>query len=301
MFNKIKIKFDNQSLIPWLYLTPALVLLILWVYYPLAYATWLSFYEWNLLPFKPPIFVGLENFKQLLIMPEMSNALWNTFLYLIGLIPLTVILPFFLAILSHELKGYYRNIYRALIFVPLIIAPVVAAAVWRWILEPSFGIINNLIVWMGLNEVSFLYSETTALWTIVWITGWKLIGFSTLIVSASLANLNQSVIEAARMDGASEWEITYKVRLPLLSPVLFLLVLLTILVGSQWTFAYIHTLTGGGPLGASNNIYYLLWQFGFGSQAAGWASAAGLILFTGFGVFAVGLIWVMNKVTFHDN
>ena len=81
-------------------------------------------------------------------------------------------------------------------------------------LEPSFGIINNLIVWMGLNEVSFLYSETTALWTIVWITGWKLIGFSTLIVSASLANLNQSVIEAARMDGASEWEITYKVRLP---------------------------------------------------------------------------------------
>ena len=60
-------------------------------------------------------------------------------------------------------------------------------------------------------------------------------------------------------------------------------------------------MTGGGPLGASNNIYYLLWQFGFGSQAAGWASAAGLILFTGFGVFAVGLIWVMNKVTFHDN
>ncbi|MFN6979714.1 MAG: ABC transporter permease subunit, partial [Gemmobacter sp.] len=121
------------------------------------------------------------------------------------------------------------------------------------------------------------------------------------IVSASLANIYPALIEAARLDGASEWRVTRRIRLPPLSPVILLLVLLTILVGAQWSFTSIHVLTGGGPLGSTTNISYRLWQFGFGSLAAGWAAAAGMILFSGFGAVAVALIWVMNRVTFHDD
>jgi len=234
-------------------------------------------------------------------LPEMAQALRNTGLYLLGLLPLTVILPVAAAIMTHELQGRWRNLYRALIFVPLIIAPIAAAAVWRWMLNPEFGIVNIVLRALGFDAVDFLKDGSVAIWTIVWITGWKLIGFSTLVVSASLANINPGLIEAARMDGGTEWQITRRIRLPLLSPTIFLLVLLTILLGAQWSFAYIHVLTQGGPLGSTSNIYYLLWQFGFGSLAAGWASAAGMLLFVGFGAIAVALIWLMNKASFHDN
>lgn len=291
----------NQALAPWLYLAPALVALFVWIYAPLGYALWLSFHEWNMLPFAPVRNVGTLNYERLIELPEMAQALRNTLLYLVGLLPLTVVLPVAAAILTQDLAPRWRNIYRGLIFVPLIIAPVAAAAVWRWLLDPGFGLINMAIQTVGFAPVRFLQSPDLAIWTIIWITGWKLIGFSTLIVSASLANINPALIEAARMDGATEWQVTRRIRLPLLSPAIFLLVLLTMLLGAQWSFTYIHVLTQGGPLGSSNNIYYLLWQFGFGSLAAGWASAAGILLFAGFGVVAVSLLWLMNRVTFHDN
>lgn len=294
-------RLRHQPLAPWLYLAPALVALFVWIYGPLGYALWLSFHEWNMLPFAPIRSVGTLNYERLIELPEMGQALRNTALYLVGLLPLTVALPVAAAILTQDLAPRWRNLYRGLIFVPLIIAPVAAAAVWRWLLDPGFGLVNMGIQWLGFAPVQFLQSPDLAIWTIIWITGWKLIGFSTLIVSASLANINPALIEAARMDGATEWQVTRRIRLPLLSPVIFLLVLLTMLLGAQWSFTYIHVLTQGGPLGSSNNIYYLLWQFGFGSLAAGWASAAGILLFAGFGTVALSLLWLMNRVTFHDN
>jgi multiple sugar transport system permease protein len=291
----------RQPLAPWLYLAPALVLLIIWIYAPLAYALWLSFHEWNMLPFAPRRYVGTLNYERLIGLPDMATALWNTLIYLVGLLPLTVVLPVAIAILTHELSGRWRNIYRAMVFVPLIIAPVAAAAIWRWMLNPDFGVVNLALQGLGFEPVAFLKDPDIAIWTIIWITGWKLIGFSTLIVSASLSNINPGLIEAARLDGATEWQVTRRIRLPLLSPTILLLVLLTILLGAQWSFAYIHVLTQGGPLGSTTNIYYLMWQFGFGSLAAGWASAAGMLLFVGFGVIAFALIWLMNRTTFHDN
>lgn len=291
----------REALAPWLYLAPALGAVVAFTYAPLGYAGWLSLHQWNMMPTVQPRYVGLENFANLLTLPELGQALGNTFLHLAALLPLTVVIPVAIAILTQELRGPWRNLYRALIFVPLIIAPIVAAAVWRWLLDPRFGMVNAGFKALGLGPVAFLQDPDLALWTITWITGWKLIGFSTLLVSASLAGLNPSLIEAARLDGASEWQVTRRIRLPLLSPTISLLVLLTILLGAQWSFAYIHVLTGGGPLGSSNTIWYLLWQFGFGSLAAGWASAAGLLLFAGFGAVALFLLWLMRRVSFHDD
>src|SRR5690606_11704085 len=101
-------------------------------------------------------------------------------------------------------------------FVPMIIAPVVAAAVWRWLLDPGHGMVNQAITGLGGEPVRFLADPSIAIWTIIVLTGWKLIGFSTLILSAANANINPSLVEAARMDGASKWEIIRDIRLPLL-------------------------------------------------------------------------------------
>jgi multiple sugar transport system permease protein len=271
------------------------------VYWPLIDAFRLSFYEWNLLPTSPQTFVGTDNYAAIFALPKMWQALRNTAVYILGLLPIAVLIPLAIAIYTHDLPARSRNIYRAIIFVPMIIAPVVAAAVWRWLLDPGHGMVNLGLNWLGFDPVKFLTDPKIAIWTIIVITGWKLIGFSTLILSAANANINPSLIEAARMDGAKKWEIIRDIRLPLLSSSVLFLVMMTILLGAQWSFSYINVLTQGGPLGATTNIYYLLWDFGFSSLSVGWSSAAAIILFLGFGAIAFVLFRLIDRYSFYDN
>ncbi|WP_449394321.1 carbohydrate ABC transporter permease [Devosia riboflavina] len=286
---------------PWLYLSPALITLVVWIYWPLFDALRLSFYQWNMLPTSPQTFVGWENYQRIFALPKFWQALRNTGVYIIGLLPLAVLIPLAIAIYTHDLPERSRNIYRAIIFVPMIIAPVVGAAVWRWLLDPGYGLVNQMLKGIGLDPVKFLSDPKIAIWTVIVITGWKLMGFSTLILSAANANINPSLVEAARMDGASKWEVIRDVRLPLLSSTVLFLVVMTILLGAQWSFTYINVLTGGGPLGSTTNIYYLLWDFGFSTMSVGWGSASAVILFLGFGVVAFVLFRLIDRYSFHDN
>lgn len=286
---------------PWLYLAPAAATLVLWIYWPLLDAFRLSFFHWNMLPGSPMSFVGWTNYQNIFALPKFWQALRNTGIYILGLVPLAVIVPTAVAIYTHDLPARSRNIYRAIIFVPMIIAPVVAAAIWRWLLDPGHGMVNEAITLFGFRPVRFLQDPSVAIWTIIVLTGWKLIGFSTLILSAANANINPSLIEAARMDGASKWEIIRDIRLPLLRSTILFLTLMTILLGAQWSFSYIHVLTGGGPLGSTTNIFYILWDFGFSTLSVGWSSAAAVILFLGFGALAFVLFRLMDRYSFHDN
>lgn len=291
----------NWILSPWLYLAPTLVTLILWVYWPLVDALRLSFYQWNMLPTAAPIWVGAKNYTAIFALPKFWQAIRNTGIYVLGLLPMAVLIPLALAIYTQDLPPRARNIYRGIIFVPMIIAPVVAAAVWRWLLDPGHGMVNEVITAFGGEPVRFLQDPAIAIWTIILLTGWKLIGFSTLILSAANANINPALIEAARMDGASRWEIIRDIRLPLLRTTILFLFLMTVLLGAQWTFSYIQVLTEGGPLGSTTNIFYVLWDFGFSSLSVGWSSAAAIILFAGFGLFALILFRLMDRYSFHDN
>lgn len=288
-------------LAPWLFLLPAALTFVVWVYWPLLDAFRLSFYEWNMLPRSEPRFVGMENYANIFELPKFSQALKNTVIYIVGLLPIAVLIPLAIAIYTQDLPERSRNIYRAIIFVPMIIAPVVAAAVWRWLLDPSYGLVNNWLGALGFEPVRFLFDADTAIWTIIFITGWKLIGFSTLILSAANANINPSLIEAARMDGASNWQIIRDIRLPLLSSTILFLTMITILLGAQWSFAYIVVLTQGGPLGSTTNIFHILWDFGFSSLSVGWSSAAAIILVLGFGALAFVLLRLVDRYSFHDN
>lgn len=288
---------------PFLYVLPALLAVGIWVYRPLVQTFQLSFYEWNLLPTSPQRFVGLENYTRILQLPEMAQAISNTLIYMVGLWPLAVLLPLIIAITTDNLSQRAREIYRAFIFAPMIMAPVVVAAVWRWMLHPTNGIVNNtLALWVPeFERIRFFTDGRIAIWVIVFITGWKLIGFSTLIFSAALTNINRDVYEAASIDGASHWQITRYITLPLISPTVLFMTMLSFLFASAWSFTYINILTGGGPAGATSNIYYLLWNYGFRTFAIGWSSAAAMIVFVAFGLIAFGFIRLSNRLAFYDN
>jgi multiple sugar transport system permease protein len=290
-----------RHLTPWLYLLPVLVPLVVWVYEPLGQAAWLSFFQWDMLPGSPKLFVGWANYRNLLALPKLWQALGNTLLIMIGLLPFAVVIPFAVAIHTQDLPARFRNVYRVLIFVPMIVAPVVAASVWRWLLDPDHGLVNLGLTALGFQPVGFLTDPNVAIWTIIFITGWKLVGFATLIASAANAQINPSLIEAAKLDGAGPWAVIRRVRLPLLSSTAMLLVTMSLLLGAQWSFTYINVLTGGGPLGATTNIYYLLWDFGFSSGAVGWSAASAVLLFAAFALLAVGLVRLSDRLSFHDS
>ena len=289
------------GVVPWLYVLPALATLVVWFYEPLVHAGWLSFFEWNMLPDSPQKFVGLANYRNIVALPKFWQAIRNTGLYVVGLLPLAVLIPLAIALYTEDLPATARNIYRGIIFLPVIIAPVVAASVWRWLLDSGHGLIDVGLKAIGLPSVGFLTDPKIAVWTITVITGWKLIGFSTLILSAANARINPSLIEAARIDGASPWRTVLHIRLPLLSNSILFLTVLTMLLGAQWSFSYINVLTDGGPLGSTTNIFYLLWDFGFSSLSVGWSAAAAVMLFVGFGLFAFVLFRLAERFSFHDD
>ena len=290
-----------NRLTPYLYLLPALLSIGVWIYLPVVQTLELSFFEWNLLPTTPKVFVGWQNYQRLLDLPEVRQALWNTVIYMLGLMPLAVLIPLAVAILTENIQGRLRNLYRALVFVPMIMAPVVVSIIWRWLLNPAQGIVNiTLQEVFSLGPINFLRDEKWAIWTIIFITGWKLIGFSTLIFSAAIANVDRSYLEAARLDGAGEWQIVRRITLPLISSTVLFISMLTVLLSAQWSFVYINVLTQGGPRNATTNIYHLLWQYGFGSFAIGWSSAAAILLFVGFGLLAWGCLRLIQRYAVYE-
>lgn len=282
---------------PYLYLAPAIVLLLVWTYRPLAQAVQLSTYSWNLLPSAPMIPVGTANYTRLLELPSFWASLGRTGVLIGALLPFTVVLPVLIALASRRILGRSRTIYQALIFAPFLIAPVATAAVWRWLLHPGSGFVDQLL---GTGH-NWVYDASTAHLVIIVITGWQLLGFAVLVVWAGLAGISGDYGEAAQVDGASPGQIRRWITLPLLSPTLVFLVLTTVLLTPTLTFPLIDSMTQGGPSQSTTNIYYLLWDYAFRSFDAGLSAAAGVLLFIGFGVLAAVLVWISEKVAFHDD
>jgi multiple sugar transport system permease protein len=285
------------ALPPYLYLLPGLACLVVWTYKPIIEAVQLSLYHWNLLPSSPRTYVGPENYRRVFDLPQLRGAARNTLWYILGLLPFSIMLPTVIALAIRDLGGRSRSVYRVLIFLPMLVAPVATAAVWRWLLDPR-GVVNHVL---GIGSYNWLREENTALLSILAICAWQILGFATLVVSAGLTGISADYAEAAEMDGASRWQTTRWVTLPLLRSTLLFMLLMTVLLSAQWTFPLIDVLTQGGPADTSTNIYYLLWDFGFRSQDSGLASAAGIAFFVVFAAVAAVLVRLADRYSFADN
>jgi multiple sugar transport system permease protein len=132
------------------------------------------------------------------------------------------------------------------------------------------------------------------------ITGWKIFGFSLLIFSAGLTNLDRTYYEAASVDGAGRVACIRWITLPLLVPTILFMIMMSLLLSAQWTFPLINSLTQGGPLFATTNVYYLLYQIGFQDFSIGYSAAASLMFFVAFGALALLFLWLSDRFSFHD-
>ncbi|MEO3781918.1 sugar ABC transporter permease [Actinocorallia sp. B10E7] len=278
---------------PYLYLAPGLVLLVVWTYWPLTQTFYLSFHSWNLVPTSPMTPVGTDNYERLLTTPALADSVGRTFQVILGLLPFTVVVPLVVNLLARGVGGRMGAVYRGVVFAPMLVAPVAGAAAWMFLLDPGAGMVNAVLG----TDVNWLNSTATAQWAIIVITGWHLVGFAVLVVAAGLAGIDSEYTAAARVDGASPGQITRWITLPLLSPTLAFLALMTVLLSAQWTFPLIDTLTQGGPAGSTTTIHYLLWEYGFRSHDAGLTAAAGMIFFVGFMLPAIPLARLADRTT----
>jgi multiple sugar transport system permease protein len=288
--------------VPYLYLLPALASFAVWVYLPLADTIRYSTVSWNLLPTSPETGVGLANYRNVLALPEIRQALCTTGLYLAGLVVLGVIVPVLLGAVTRPLGSRTRAVYHGVLFVPVLVSPIVAGIMWSFLLAPNGGVVNDLLARLGIAAHNWLLEPGTARGAVVLITGWKVLGASVLIVTAGLAAISPEYHEAAAIDGAGRLRTFREVTLPLLSPTLvFLFTTAVLLSESQIIFPLVNSLTSGGPGNATSDLYYLLYSFGFTSFDVGLASAAGVLFFAAFAVIAVACVALLDRFSFYQD
>lgn len=292
---------EAGALSPYLYLVPALAGLAVWIYRPLVQTAQYSFERWDLLPTSTPVGVGWHNYERVIQLPQLTQALSTTGWYLGTLLVFGVALPVVIATVAQSVGNRPRLAYQAMIFVPALLAPVVTAAVWEFLLAPNGGVVNQLASGLGFGATNWLTEPAPARFAIMMMSGWKVLGVSVLIVAAGLAAIDPYYYEAARVDGASRWQAFRRLTLPLLSPTILFLVITSLLLSSQIIFPLISSTTQGGPAGATTDIYYLLYTFGFTSFDVGTASAAAVLFFLAFGVIALICVRLLDRWSFHDN
>jgi multiple sugar transport system permease protein len=283
---------------PYLYVLPALAGLGLWVYWPLIQTFRLSLVQWNLLPTAPQVGVGLANYRQILRLPQLQAALGTTGWYMLGLLGFGVLLPLLIGVAAQGVPRRSQSFYRAVLFVPVLISPIAAAAVWSFLLAPNGGAVNSVLGLAGVAPRNWLFDPSTAVGSLVTIAGWKILGASVLIVMAGLAAIGPEYHQAASLDGAGPVRRLIEITVPLLSPTLaFLLASAVLLAAGQIMFPLVDALTAGGPDGATTDAYYLLYSFGFTSFDVGLASAAAVLFFLAFAVVTVPVLALLDRLS----
>lgn len=270
----------TEGITPYLLVAPLLILIGVFIYWPLIYSMYLSFFDWNFVrPDKT--FLGWDNYTRLPDDPRFMRALHGTLFYTFTLVPLQVFLPLGLALLLWPLRNSrMQNSYRAMLFSPTIIAYSVAAVMWLWIFNPNQGVLNKVLAEFGYDKIRWLSDRDTAIWAIVIVATWKTLGFHMLLYLAALEGVPKDYIEAAQLDGAGNWEIMRSIRFPLITPTFFFVLVTTVISVNDDVFGAINVLTDGGPFDSTTNVIYYLYQQGFVFFQIGAASAVAVIVFT---------------------
>jgi multiple sugar transport system permease protein len=233
--------------------------------------------------FSETSFVGFANYQRLLADETFWNAMAVTVWYVVLNIGFQTVLAVLLAVLLHRLTR--SVVVRGLVLMPYLVANVVVALLWFWMLDAQIGIVNQVLSWVGLGPISFFGSEAWAIPTIAFVNTWRHLGYTALLIFAGLVMIPRMLYEAGRVDGASEWQMFWRITLPLLRPVLALVLVITV-VGSFQVFDTVAVTTMGGPADASRVIQYYIYDLAFERLDYAYASAVSVVLLVILSVIA---------------
>lgn len=258
-------------------LAPALILAIVFFVIPIVNVILLSFTNWDLLR-GTNSFVGLNNYMYIFRDEKFLKSILNTLYFSAVKVPLDVVLSLFIATLLNR-KILARRFLRASYFVPVVLPMVAASLIWIWIYDPTLGPLNQVLGFFGVRPIRWLYDPKWAMLSIIIFSLWKGLGYNIVIFLAGLQSIPEIFAEAARIDGASEWKVFFKIKLPLLSPILYFVILMGI-INSFKIFTSISVMTPeGGPLYSTGVMVFYIYEQAFQNNAMGRGAAASVILF----------------------
>ena len=263
-----------KKYVPYLFLLPAVVILLLFFFIPFAETIILSFKDYSTDLYAPG-FIGLDNYVTLLKSKEFYKVIWNTFLYLIGAVPILATVPLVLAILINQ-KIRCLNLYKVLIYLPVIASIVVVAIAFKW-LYATQGILNYIAELFGISAIDWLTSPDVAIWSVIIVTIYKGIGYYMMIYLSVLIGAPKDLLEAAEVDGAGLIQKHLNVTIPYLMPTIALVVTVSS-ISALKVFAEIYVMTRGGPLDSTKTIVYYIYERAFENLDLSLASAASVIL-----------------------
>ncbi|MGW1029409.1 carbohydrate ABC transporter permease [Streptomyces sp. NPDC002577] len=264
------------------FVAPAMLGFLVFLAWPTLRGIWLSFTRFNLLT--PAEWAGLDNYIRMVNDPIFWGSLGVTVEYVVINIGIQTVSALAIAVLLQRLTQ--SAVLRSIVLAPYLMSNVVAGIVWLWILDTQLGIGNQIIGALGFDRIPFLADETWAIPTIALINVWRHVGYTALLLFAGLQAIPNDMYEAAKVDGASEWRMFWRITLPLLRPVLAVVLIMTV-IGSFQVFDTVAVTTGGGPANATNVLQYYIYGSAFGRFQFGYASA-----------MSVALLVVLSAITF---
>ncbi|PWI57831.1 carbohydrate ABC transporter permease [Sulfoacidibacillus thermotolerans] len=270
-----------NTLIGWLFVAPAVVLLGVFGIGSIGYVMYLSLLRWNLIN-PHPVFVGLANYVELLHSQSFLHAIVRTFIYFVATTGITLPLSLLFAVLLNGPSRLFKFL-RAIFFIPYV-APTVASSIsFSWLFEAHHGLINWGLRLFGLTPQPWLSNPSQAMFVIVLLYVWQFTGYFIILFLNGLQNVPQPLYEAATIDGATPWQQFYHITFPLITPTLFFVITMSI-VFSFLSFDQVYVLTGGGPANSTTTLIYYLFLQGFQFFHIGVAAAVAILLFLFLGI-----------------
>ncbi len=279
----------KERLVSWLFLAPSVAFLALTSVYPLLYSLWLSFHSWNMtIPNSRAVWVGAGNYQQLLENPAFINSLRVTLIFVVSAVTLEMILGMGLALLATSgIRA--MGLVRTVMLFPLMIAPVIAGVLWRTLFHPTYGVVNYVLGFVGIPPQEWLGSPSQALPAVITVEIWQNLPVVAFILAAGIQSLPVDLYKAAHVDGASRWQVFWRITLPLLKPVILVLLLLRIMDAFK-VFDIVFTMTYGGPGQTTELLSMLIYKTGLRFFQIGQASAMSWVFLVG--IFLISLYFI---------
>lgn len=260
----------------WLFMAPSLLILGIFVLYPILRTLYYSFFDWSVGASVQP-FVGFDNYVKLFHDPRFWNALGVTLEFTVVSVVLLIVLGLATA-LALQSEGLASRITRSVFFFPTIVSLATIGLVWKFLLDPDIGLVGGITKALGLPPVAWLQSEQLALPTLIFVSVWRSLGFAMILFVAALQSVPVERYEAGRLDGAGTFALFRYITLPGIRPtMLFATMMLTI--QSLQVFDLVYVMTGGGPLYRTDTLVNLIYRDGFVNFGTGYAAAISWVLF----------------------
>ena len=293
----VNLERRRQAIYGWLLLSPAMVLLTLFAFYPSVATLWSSLFSRGTRR-RPSEFVGSENYTDLFADPTFWKVVTNNLIYAGATIPISIAIALAMALWANSklpARGFVRTAY----FTPTVLPMIAAANLWLFFYTPGLGVLDQIGGLFGLPGVNWLGQPETALWAVIIVTIWKEAGFFMIFYLAALQTIPEDLKEAADIEGASRWTYTRRIVLPLLMPTT-LFILVNALINSVKLIDHLFILTKGGPNDASKLILYYIWEMAFAFFDAPQAAALTIMVLVVLGVVAGIKFTILDKRTHYQ-